>query len=1070
MGFEYAAIKADNERRYGTDIGRIGPILLADRYDERTHFIFELLQNAEDALARREDWQGSRTVHFVLDDAALHISHFGQPFSEADVRGVCGIAESTKRVTEIGRFGIGFKSVYTFTDRPEIYSGHEAFAIESLVSPVAVPPIDRPADATVIVLPLKGGSVDRNYITQGLQNVNARSLLFLRQIEQIDWRVADGPTGFYIRSKPEVLAPGVRRVTVIGQQAGMSEVDEHWLIFDRQVTSDDGTVVGCVEIAFSLVPDGASDHGRIQPVAETPLVVFFPTIFKTNLGFLVQGPYRTTPSRDNVTRQDPWNNRLVADTASLLVDVLAWLRDNDLLDVEALSCLPLKRETFAKDIMFAPLFEAVRDTLRTEALLPSHLGGYVSAQLAKLSRGQELRDLFAHEELDALFKQPGTTWLSGDITQDRVPELRSYLMQELDVGEITPVDIISKLDVPFLQAQPDSWLLKLYHFLGGQIALNRRLVDRPLIRLEDGTHVPPFLNDKPQAFLPGATPTGFPTVRHAVCATKTARKFLETLGLTEPDPVDDVVYNILPTYREDAITVHDDRYNADIQRILTAFDTDSKAKRQKLTNELHQTRFVRVVDADDGTKRFAKADETYLPTQRLTDLFKGIKGISFVDNTYECLRGEPIRDLLEACGAARTLKSIAVQCDLSPEQLTTIRRNNGLERATRGISISDTTVRGLDGLLKLLPQLAPVERRQRTALLWDALADLKTRLGDSVFQSTYTWEYAQTTKTASFDAAFVRKLNASAWVPDATGELQCPYLILFEALAWKPNLLLQSKILFKPPLIEALAREAGFEPGMLDLLKKVGVTSEAELRERLGLNDTRQGDGLPVSMEDAINDPRGDTPPPRPPAPDPLSGGGASGNGVATSGGHSGGSASSGGHGMGVGLFSEHSRGDNDGRAGHTATAAGAGSRPFVSYLAAHPDEEPPDPEGLDHAARMKLESQAIGFIIEYEPQLQPTPTHNPGFDLFEPGANGQPVRWIEVKAMTGSFQDRPATMSHTQFDYARERGDAYWLYVVEHAGTEYAHLVRIQNPAGKVHTFTFDRGWLAVAEMSFAS
>lgn len=117
----------------------------------------------------------------------------------------------------------------------------------------------------------------------------------------------------------------------------------------------------------------------------------------------------------------------------------------------------------------------------------------------------------------------------------------------------------------------------------------------------------------------------------------------------------------------------------------------------------------------------------------------------------------------------------------------------------------------------------------------------------------------------------------------------------------------------------------------------------------------------------------------------------------------------------------------------------------------------------------MKLESQAIGFIIEYEPQLQPTPTHNPGFDLFEPGANGQPVRWIEVKAMTGSFQDRPATMSHTQFDYARERGDAYWLYVVEHAGTEYAHLVRIQNPAGKVHTFTFDRGWLAVAEMSFA-
>ena len=50
MATDYAAIRAENERRYGTDIGRIGPMLLADRYDERAHFIFELLQNAEDAF------------------------------------------------------------------------------------------------------------------------------------------------------------------------------------------------------------------------------------------------------------------------------------------------------------------------------------------------------------------------------------------------------------------------------------------------------------------------------------------------------------------------------------------------------------------------------------------------------------------------------------------------------------------------------------------------------------------------------------------------------------------------------------------------------------------------------------------------------------------------------------------------------------------------------------------------------------------------------------------------------------------------------------------------------------
>ncbi len=66
MACDYARIRADNERRYGTDIGRIGRILLAERYDNRTHFIFELLQNAEDALARRAGWTGKRPVRFQL--------------------------------------------------------------------------------------------------------------------------------------------------------------------------------------------------------------------------------------------------------------------------------------------------------------------------------------------------------------------------------------------------------------------------------------------------------------------------------------------------------------------------------------------------------------------------------------------------------------------------------------------------------------------------------------------------------------------------------------------------------------------------------------------------------------------------------------------------------------------------------------------------------------------------------------------------------------------------------------------------------------------------------------------
>ena len=96
----------------------------------------------------------------------------------------------------------------------------------------------------------------------------------------------------------------------------------------------------------------------------------------------------------------------------------------------------------------------------------------------------------------------------------------------------------------------------------------------------------------------------------------------------------------------------------------------------------------------------------------------------------------------------------------------------------------------------------------------------------------------------------------------------------------------------------------------------------------------------------------------------------------------------------------------------------------------------------------------------------QRTPTLNPGYDLFESDEYATPVRWCEVKAMTGSLHNRPVGLSRTQFECAREHGDSYWLYVVERAGETDARIVRIQDPAGKARTFTFDRGWLDIADV----
>ena len=65
MPADYAKIRAENITRYGTDTAVLD--LLGQLYSDRTHFIFELIQNAEDAGAQRT---GVRVVRRPAGGAA----------------------------------------------------------------------------------------------------------------------------------------------------------------------------------------------------------------------------------------------------------------------------------------------------------------------------------------------------------------------------------------------------------------------------------------------------------------------------------------------------------------------------------------------------------------------------------------------------------------------------------------------------------------------------------------------------------------------------------------------------------------------------------------------------------------------------------------------------------------------------------------------------------------------------------------------------------------------------------------------------------------------------------------
>ena len=101
--------------------------------------LFELLQNGADALAGSEGgriWIGMSYDHLYCADE-------GQPIDQDGVTALMFSHLSPKRGTdEIGRFGLGFKSVLGVTDRPEFFSRSGSFRFDrekaaSLVKDIA---------------------------------------------------------------------------------------------------------------------------------------------------------------------------------------------------------------------------------------------------------------------------------------------------------------------------------------------------------------------------------------------------------------------------------------------------------------------------------------------------------------------------------------------------------------------------------------------------------------------------------------------------------------------------------------------------------------------------------------------------------------------------------------------------------------------------------------------------------------------------------------------------------------------------------------------------------------------
>jgi hypothetical protein len=599
--------------------------LLGQLYSERTHFIFELIQNAEDA--------GATELAFELFEDRLELRHDGRPFTEADVRGVCGVGQSAKAgdLTSIGKFGIGFKSVYAYTRTPRIHSGTEHFRIENFVRPVAEARVAQAPDETLFVFPFDHDAVPAEIATReiatALGALQPRILLFLRNIERLR---TGRPGAESSAGQPLVIErsvaerPGAsRRVTV-----SRNGRREEWLAWQRPVEGHPGQRV---EIAFRL------EDARISALAESPLTVFFPTEKETFLGFLIQGPYRTTPARDNVPGEDPSNQALVRQTAALLVSTLPELRDEGLLTADALQALPLNAARFPVGSMFRPLFDAAGDALTAEALVPAAGGGYAPAVDLLLAGSPEVLALLDPGQLGTLCGAGRPVWFAdAAISERHTPVLWRYLQDEIGLDEVTPEAVVTRVTGEFLGEQDDRWMTRFYQFLAGHPSLWPAAGAKPVIRLEDGRQVAPLDGQgRPAVYLPGPAPSSLPTVKRAIADSAAARPFLAALQLTVPDVVAEVLQIVLPRYDGlDLAALDPAQHDADLERVARALDEAAAGQRQELLSRVTATRFLIGENTASGERALRPPPLLYQRTKDLETYFEGNPDAWFARDGY----------------------------------------------------------------------------------------------------------------------------------------------------------------------------------------------------------------------------------------------------------------------------------------------------------------------------------------------------------------------------------------------------------------------------------------------------
>jgi superfamily II DNA or RNA helicase len=345
--------------------------------------LFELVQNGADAI--RPSTEGR--IEVLLTRGALYCANEGDPIDAEGVEAILSSHLNVKKANEIGRFGIGFKSVLAVSESPELFSRSGSFRFDApsararitAVHPgsTEVPtlrtaePVDPVEEARLdgdlgemmswasTIVRLRRRKSAASWLSDDIASFPAEFLLFSPQVAELDL---------------EARSEGRRReLRVVRTKRGVRLLadgrDELWWTASTRhqpseaVLEDAGVLAerGELPLVWAVEREAKVTRGRFWS--------FFPTETITTLSGILNAPWKTNEDRQNLL-PGPFNDEFIETAAHLVVDHLSDLVvDSD--PARHLDLLPSRDSYNHADALLGQL---VFDLARDRACVPDQTG------------------------------------------------------------------------------------------------------------------------------------------------------------------------------------------------------------------------------------------------------------------------------------------------------------------------------------------------------------------------------------------------------------------------------------------------------------------------------------------------------------------------------------------------------------------------------------------------------------------------------------------------------------------------------------------------------------------------